>query len=270
MSQAIVAKQYGRRYASYGALLDSIKQANQVAPTTVPKKKQQTDDKPKYGGTVCDLRIVKMERLGEILVDLGIPADEVSKIERWDRTWLIEQVASSELGQTILGGSIARYARVPTVVPSVQETVAPKSRRYASYGALLDSIKQANQVAPTTVPKNRQQTDDKPKYGGTANYLRFVKMERLGEILVDLGIPADEVSKIERWDRTWLIEQVASSELGQTILGGSIARYARVPTVVPSVQEPVVPKLPTPENVKPKAKSAKRVKVEPKAEGSTS
>jgi hypothetical protein len=55
-----------------------------------------------------------MERLGEILVDLRFPVEEVNKITRWDRTWLIEKAASSKLGPTLLGGSIAKFARPAT------------------------------------------------------------------------------------------------------------------------------------------------------------
>lgn len=69
----------------------------------------------KYGGTDDDLRIVSMDRLRDILIALGIPAEQVQGIKRWDRTWLIEQVASSKLGKNFLNGSIEKYSRVNNI-----------------------------------------------------------------------------------------------------------------------------------------------------------
>jgi hypothetical protein len=72
----------------------------------------QANEKVKLFGTEADLRKVNMEDLGDILVRIGIPEREVDKVARWDRCWLVDQVASSHLGKTILDGSIAKYSRV--------------------------------------------------------------------------------------------------------------------------------------------------------------
>jgi hypothetical protein len=72
----------------------------------------QANEKVKLFGTDADLRKVNIEDLQDMLMNIGIPEKEVIKIPRWDCTWLIDQVASSHLGKTILDGAIAKYSRV--------------------------------------------------------------------------------------------------------------------------------------------------------------
>ena len=67
--------------------------------------------KPQYGGTDANLRKIPIPELDVILLNLGISEAEVASMTRWDRTWIVEVVASSAMGATILNGSIAKYAR---------------------------------------------------------------------------------------------------------------------------------------------------------------
>jgi len=75
-----------------------------------PEGTKRSEAEP-IGGTRKDMRNVTNFELGELLKQIGIPAQEVDRIERWDRTWLIEKIASSPGGTEILNGRIAMYAR---------------------------------------------------------------------------------------------------------------------------------------------------------------
>lgn len=69
------------------------------------------------GGTKSDIRILKMHELGSILQKIGIPAELVQKIDRWDRTWLIRKIATDHpLGPEILRSARGNYER-----PSLNE-----------------------------------------------------------------------------------------------------------------------------------------------------
>jgi len=79
-----------------------------------PKKKRSDwnkKDKVQIGDTDRDIRRVEMEGLGDILMALGVPWEEVKKVDRWDRCWLITKVASSHKGKHVLGGSLLKYVR---------------------------------------------------------------------------------------------------------------------------------------------------------------
>jgi len=78
------------------------------ARTTMPK--------PQYERTDADLRLLSMIDLGVILERLGVAKEDIQPVTRWDRTWLIEQVASSPIGPHILNGEIAKYARQASAV----------------------------------------------------------------------------------------------------------------------------------------------------------
>lgn len=62
----------------------------------------------------ADIRRVPVPELDEIIHQLGVAYKTIHQVfgkRRWDKTWYITTVASSSKGKTVLGGSIAKYAR---------------------------------------------------------------------------------------------------------------------------------------------------------------
>lgn len=77
------------------------------------KSPYRQSSKSEISGTKNDIRTVKMEKLGEILLQLGIPHDALRDIDRWDRTWLILKVATDHPdGKYLLDGALEKYVRL--------------------------------------------------------------------------------------------------------------------------------------------------------------
>jgi hypothetical protein len=81
----------------------------------------RTSNPCKISGGENDARILTMEALGNILLDVGVPDAMLPTIERWDRGWLILYIATCHPnGAYLCDGMLAKYTR-DTIQPGMND-----------------------------------------------------------------------------------------------------------------------------------------------------